>query len=261
MRLLVVDWDYFFHNRLQAGDDHWPLYDWGHAESPFFIELIWPIRASGFIRNGIELPGTTGQQHNFWDSFQFMPGADTYFAESNSAAAHVDVAADVTEVWLYDAHHDAGYHSENPDELAEAGVWSCENWMMLYYCLGADLHVRYPTWRWDAFDAEPEPAVRIDRQIDNEDNRPTEVKFDRVFVCRSGAWVPPWLDQEFFAFLNDCPADGEEYQVGGYDVVQREFNLEQAQGHADLVDRHLDERSERTPTADGGHAQAAGDGA
>ncbi|MCH1927432.1 hypothetical protein L6232_21770, partial [Shewanella sp. C31] len=27
----------------------------------------------------------------------------------------------------------------------------------------------------------------------------------RVFLCRSGAWVPPWADAAFFALLEEAP--------------------------------------------------------
>ncbi|MFE6664221.1 hypothetical protein ACFVFH_11770 [Streptomyces sp. NPDC057697] len=29
--------------------------------------------------------------------------------------------------------------------------------------------------------------------------------FDLVFVCRSGAWVPPWADASFTDFLHSAP--------------------------------------------------------
>jgi hypothetical protein len=30
-------------------------------------------------------------------------------------------------------------------------------------------------------------------------------QFDKVFVCRSGAWVPPWFDDAFADFLQIAP--------------------------------------------------------
>ena len=31
------------------------------------------------------------------------------------------------------------------------------------------------------------------------------VRFDRVFVCSSGSWTPPWLDEDFERFIARAP--------------------------------------------------------
>ena len=230
VNLLCVDFDYFFHNRSDFDDPQWQLYDWGHAESLLFIEMLWPIRAAGFLSNGLELPGTTGREVNFWDRFTFSDDASLYAAESNAMAGLPEVADDVDEVWLYDAHHDAGYHDRSVAQLVSEGRWSCENWMILYAALGATLHVRYPTWRRHAFSQEPAPLVPVDRAFDNDvDDLPV---FDRVFVCRSGAWVPPWLDDRFTAFLERCPVRVLT-ELGSYPLTPREFSLDAARRDAD----------------------------
>jgi len=33
--------------------------------------------------------------------------------------------------------------------------------------------------------------------------------FHRAFLCRSGAWVPSWVDPSFFAFLEAAPLPKE----------------------------------------------------
>ncbi|MFG3427618.1 hypothetical protein [Streptomyces californicus] len=73
-RLLVVDFDFFFHNPLQGvaaahrGDPL--LYDWAHAETPFLQEDIWTYRAEDFIQAGVEPPRCEGLD-GFWDRFTF----------------------------------------------------------------------------------------------------------------------------------------------------------------------------------------------
>lgn len=78
--------------------------------------------------------------------------------------------------------------------------------MIFYYLRGVELHMRYPRWRASA--AAPNgpdgaPLVPMDRQVDTWDAHP--LTFDRVFLCRSGAWVPSWVDEEFFEFVAACP--------------------------------------------------------
>lgn len=38
-----------------------------------------------------------------------------------------------------------------------------------------------------------------------DDGDPIAEEFDTVFVCRSGAWVPPWCDGQFEEFLDAAP--------------------------------------------------------
>ncbi len=34
-------------------------------------------------------------------------------------------------------------------------------------------------------------------------NNKNKINIDLVHICRSGAWTPPWLDDEFFKFVED----------------------------------------------------------
>lgn len=207
MRLLVVDWDYFFPlvERPQDGSgNHWQLYDWGHREAPFFQDFIWSIRAVDFKRAGLALPAISGQEKAFWQRFQISPRATLYIADSNSYAFHGQVIRGITSLWLFDAHHDAGYRgSDSLRQIMERKTVTCDDWMLGYDLRGVELHMRYPAWRYYARELEPEPAIDLDRQIDTE--APIPLRFDKVFLCRSSVWVPSWLDQQFFKFVQACP--------------------------------------------------------
>lgn len=246
-RLLVVDWDFFFPMPQITEDAQWQLYDWGHQESMFFITVAWQQRASAFLANDLPLPQPAGWE-DFWERFTYNDeeGVPLYFAESNSAAISTDGPWEegTTEVWLYDAHHDAGYSRKEDSTmeklrqataLIQDGKYSCEDWMICYWRDEANLHVRYPTWREDAFEAEPEPWIPLDRQFDSPDNGP-QGPIDRIFVCRSGAWVPSWCDEAFHTFLSFSPdAVGEQTEVGGMSIEPREFDLGGAQEEADRL--------------------------
>jgi hypothetical protein len=211
-RLLVVDWDFFcvMHEQPREGDGGlWQLYDWGHSEgNPMFRDFVWPIRAAGFARSGLVLPDTSGEERDFWSRFQINSRADLYVADSNSQAAHPRVtgAKPPDEVWLYDAHHDCGYKENAWRMVLETKRLSCEDWMLAYHAYGAELHVRYPRWKDYVFDVEPEPDARfeVDREFDDGANGP-DGPIHKVFVCRSGAWAPPWLDGKFKAFVEAAP--------------------------------------------------------
>lgn len=75
----------------------------------------------------------------------------------------------------------------------------CGNWMCAYALGGASLRVCYPFWRPDAVRREVSPLCPGERAID--EGRAIPLTFDLVFVARSSAWTPPWLDESFDAFL------------------------------------------------------------
>lgn len=207
MKLLVVDFDFFFPTPEGTAGANWQLFDWGHMESPYFIEgPIWISRAAAFSMAGVELPSLSRELKYFWDRVKFNPGAELFYADSNACAVHPRVERGITEVFLLDAHHDSGYTGneytfKDLGAMGRAGKWTCDNWMAFYFITGRLTEVRYPRWRDSRVDGEP--SLRLaNRGID--DGWPIR-EVDRVFVCRSGAWVPPWHDRAFAEFLVSCP--------------------------------------------------------
>ena len=209
MKLLVIDWDFFFPEGYLLKDNKlekaWEFFDWGHSEAnPFFYSLIWPIRASSFLQKDYTLPALTGEEKTFWNRIKVSPKARLYLSDSNSQAIHPKVSAGIDELYLFDAHHDSGYQGKATlEHIRSARAYDCENWMMGYHSRGCLLHMRYPSWRGDAFEAEPAPAIPLERVFD--DGSPLPLTFDRIFICRSSCWVPSWLDDQFQAFVDNAP--------------------------------------------------------
>lgn len=238
-RLLCVDWDYFFFNPMTAGntrDETWQLYDWGHAEAVFFIDgPLWVMRARAFEQSGLPLPGMRkpdGDWEAFWARFTFTApkGAvpDTgapvaYAADSNAHAgtlAPPDGSTAFESVTLFDAHHDSGYRIASYTDYLHQTSFSCEDWVLEQQRRGTrDLEVRYPDWFPDGPSNDLPEGVLTRQRVD--DTAPVETVFDTVFVCRSGAWVPPWCDTEFEAFVDAAPFDiawlDEEPRNRGWD--------------------------------------------
>lgn len=213
-RLLVVDFDYFFPNPLENGiatSDDWMLYDWGHNEDhPVeMMDFLWKQRASAFFAAGRDLPRCEGWE-NFWDRFTARPEAPLFVSDSNAdtggflpPTGHGEATSAWAEIHLYDAHHDAGYQHTYTEYLT-SGTYNCEDWTYPHYQRGTKIHMRYPQWRSN-FDAlEPQPSIKLaSRRLD--DGRQVDKQFDAVFLCRSGHWVPPWCDDQFFAFSGLYP--------------------------------------------------------
>lgn len=222
--LLVIDWDFFFENPLDGGgmpeQTKGPkghsvlgLYDWAHREDSMFIETspMWTIRASAFIDAQLPLPHVNDEWKTFAQRFKFEDNGMLVYADSNRVAAFVapDDRTTFESVWLYDAHHDCGYGFRSYNEWLRKfnkdgpnGV-ECEDWMLVHYRNGARLHYRSPAWH-EAYAEEP---PKIPRQVTLDHaaagtREPEDITFAGVVVCRSGAWVPPWCDDDYFAFLD-----------------------------------------------------------
>lgn len=231
--ILVVDFDYFFPNPLEAGevlDGISGLYDWGHREAPFFIEGIWPIRASQFLAAGLPLPRAVVPE-GWWSRFRLTQQPTLLLCDSNAHAGNLLPDGPIGQVWLFDAHHDAGYGATPQEGLQKwnghRSSLNCEDWMLNLYHGGADLHMRYPQWRANGMDMEPEPAVPVDRAVD--DLAPLDIRFHTVLMCRSGAWVPSWCDPDFTALADAYP--GRQRWLD-QSVHPRAFDAAAAQGMA-----------------------------
>ena len=102
-RLLVVDFDFFFPNPLDAGATDTPslrLYDWGHAETVIHREVIWPLRAAAFTAEALPLPRcepTTG----FWDRFTLATDV-LLVADSNAYAGPLAWEDGFDEIVVFD---------------------------------------------------------------------------------------------------------------------------------------------------------------
>jgi hypothetical protein len=239
-RLLSVDWDYFFPIP-NSDDETWLLYDWGHKEAPLFMgSMLWYSRDALFQARGLSRPTVNDQWKTFWSRVEIDPQAEMVFGESHSWAAAQEIAEDVTEVWSFDAHHDLGYNLHDLEDAVQ-GSYTCGTWLVHYVKNGAKVHVRYPEWK----DPEEDGRPKIGQLHDLATYDPLERLpiFDRVFVCRSGAWVPPWCDEDYVTFVHDCPVPYEQKHdlaYHGWPSSPREYDENQVREHVDGMSMALD---------------------
>src|ERR1035437_6857214 len=203
--LLSVDWDFFF-PELSYDPELRSLYDWGHQDGGiFFLHDVWYDRAAGFILNNMPLPTTSGDEATFWSRFRFARGCKLYYAESHHKIYHPRVRRKAFErIVNYDAHHDGGYKMTTEMFLEDRMV-TCQNWAIAFQLSGARIETVSPRWKKGAMDVEPTPAVPMHRHQDTGDSPSRPETFDKIFVCRSGGWTPPWLDNKFEVFIADAP--------------------------------------------------------
>jgi hypothetical protein len=243
--LLVVDFDYFFLNKLEGGyyDDEMMLYDWQHFESEMYRTVLWPSRGSAFVTNGLELP-MVDIPENWWSRFNIAPDAVLEVSDSNLFSGAVNDYETYKHVWLYDAHHDL-YGIKTEEQLEawrDRGKMSCENWMFSHYLRGSKLHWRWPQWHREAKNMRAEIPKFVGCDARKDDMGPLNgIRFDAVSICRSGCWVPPWCDEQFVEFYQSCPVDEI---VGLEDTEPREYKeyLEQHVKMTRMMDDEIREK-------------------
>jgi hypothetical protein len=194
--LLSIDWDYFFPDPIGG-----PMFYAGPpvADLEEMEFRIWLNRSKLYVEGARAIPEASGEEERFWERFRFAPECRLFVAQSHRYCAHPDVRDSITELWNFDAHHDAGYEDQPGEKSSD------ENWIMAY-APEVLKYVRYPQWKVNAFDLEPTTLVPVERAFD--DGGSIDVVFDVVFVCRTDNLVPPWLDNHFEIFVERCPASG-----------------------------------------------------
>lgn len=211
--IVSIDWDYLFPNIA--------AFDWGHIENQFFIHHIWESRVGD--QKAISMRPNYHMEERLRGLLnKRAEGAPLIVAESHSQIwglleQHRDHA-----VLSFDQHHDHGYGStETPKEV------DCSNWAMAAQdYLDIPTTVVYPKWRNDI----PEgPGARTFPAFFDRPWALPEVS--AVFVCRSGAWVPPWVDDRFTDFVQNLAAylGMEQREIDNLDIPpERDFTWHKA---------------------------------
>lgn len=182
-------------------------------EAPFWIKHMWSIRAATALSQGRDLrkelalaadepsPDRLGQ----WLVGRGIKFGKCAVAESHGHAnSYFNRYKDINLIHI-DAHHDFGYHL---DEL------NCDNWVQHLVGHGSVRRITliYPKWRlvehgeWNkCVDGKiskwRKSGIEINVVHGLAENMPTDMVFRKTFICRSGAWVPPWLDTHFINLI------------------------------------------------------------
>ena len=213
--LLSIDFDYFIRE-----DNAW---DWTHGEAPFYQGPMWTIRESQAINAGIDLRKETDPNKYatpkpllFFDTLAHM-GFDfsktpVFVADSHALAYPTFCDAPRkknTRILNFDAHHDLGYDLGQVKKHIAEGICDCADWLMvtLASCKTLTAQVIYPTWKglceWEFTHLArvAEPMVWSKPKVSK-----LAGPISRIFICRSGSWVPPWYDKLFIDFVKSACA-------------------------------------------------------
>lgn len=195
--ILSIDWDWF----IPTVD----AFDLGHHESEFFLNALWHTR--GYL---IDQMKTSGQEVDFWSNMRKIVDLQTTeikVSESHLSAFRL-VETSNEHLILVDAHHDCW-----PFDARNKRV-DCANWVAAWiklgrHALGIERCVIWvvPSKEYiKMFQGTIQRGVRNNLMIITMEQLPgvlskIEPEISVVHACRSGCWVPPWLDKEWLAFL------------------------------------------------------------
>lgn len=234
---LSVDYDYFVRSLLDWdwGHQESPFFRggfiWATRVAPFLARGMDLVAEMNPEEHARPLP------LNFWSvleqlGYNFNNVGAYVVADSHSGAGPFfnqlaesgwEEPADV--LVNFDAHHDLGYCEwARIRKLAEEGTCTCDMWLgaLLSWCPELEARIVLPDWLqkdstlqeqiqsvrknlpkgiWSrvemGFFTEPDGTVSDVVSAGDE-----ELEVTAVFVCRSGAWVPPWLDKHFIDFVD-----------------------------------------------------------
>lgn len=211
--LLSIDWDYWCPEK--------PEYDFGHQESPLYIHHLWRGRAAQFLFRGIDYREAMPLEHDEGVpplmvrkrmeelGWKFNLQAPPVVSESHVFAYEqvIGIGEPVTIVNL-DAHHDI-FYQDHASELSKEKHVLCGDWIghLIDNGYPVDRLVQvYPLWR-DTFPYNAEKVHEVQRDFLREHEVEFAVRYGfenvdpkevtHLFICRSGAWTPPWLDLHF----------------------------------------------------------------
>jgi hypothetical protein len=172
-----------------------------------------------------------------------------------------------------DAHHDMGYGDKaSVNRMVAGGQVSCDMWLRSLASMYSEMKVNvvYPNWRFEEFPISDErdalkkvlpPQVlkrtKIGAFVDDNGsvskivNPAKKIEVEALFICRSSAWTPPWLDSQFIEFVESIdehtgsqPLEYVSEHTGNVRPLQirEDFSLERAQAMSaqmkDLMQQH-----------------------
>lgn len=256
---LSIDWDAFI-----PEDPRW---DFAHTEAiaPLWADALWEIRASSMLARGADLEQLTAftpelHPDAFWAALAAsgyeLGGAKIAVADSHLWAAQWFLISNFEDrvkaprIVHVDAHHDLGYNGmKSLNASVRKAHVDAGNWLGVYLRLfpKASATLVFPSWNDHAIDnalvqAPMTASVRKRVTFQQWPALPPGERVTRVFVCRSGAWSPPWHDNAFDKFIADLKDVAcEDHVVQMEPTDNRAWNSERVAARAQVEKQMLEQ--------------------
>jgi len=187
---VTIDFDFF------VKED--PAWDFGHQESLLFLNMIWESRVG--LANELK---TDGNERGFWKWLHKHSGVEyAPMCVSDSHAYACNIHQSINRVIIIDAHHDCWQGDSLGVDKRDRNIY-CHNWLRewLLQKKGRSALWVKPVWPKDGLILPDDMKSRV-KEVTWSKSLDLGLQGSTiVHVCRSGCWVPPWLDKAFLAFL------------------------------------------------------------
>lgn len=223
--LLSVDWDYFIYTR-----NNWGSYIENNRSliDSWYRRYIQAKARGEDIREAFRL---SDELDGFWERirrhFSFDNSIKVYVSDSHALSYEIARKHNCKTVYLFDAHADLGYGGISSLNFEV----NCSNWLgkLLKENQAREAYIFYSPYTSE----KPEHFRQINAMFNTRycgfsDLEGKCVNVSAVHICRSGAWTPPWLDNDFIRFVD---ALGIPYEIT--DCPERKWDPE----HMSLADQ------------------------
>jgi hypothetical protein len=263
---LSVDWDYFVRSlpEWDWGHKESPFFQssamWAIRASQLLVSGVdlreemdpakWSTPKPETFFSVLEQLGYDFSQCDYLNISDSHAGAGPVFCQIGEMDEEPEVLVS------FDAHHDLGYHGwAQTRDLLEAGQFMCDMWMCGVMAKFPQLKVRilYPPWQtkkdleWERKSIKsqlPSPMqkrVLADIFYDDASDGVSPVakppkgetfEVKALYICRSSAWTPPWLDEAFVEFVESA---GEVTYLAAYNpFLERGQDIDPLQVRSDF---------------------------
>ncbi|NEU05901.1 arginase [Clostridium senegalense] len=209
--LLSVDWDYFVYTQKE---------NWGsYIENNRNVINLWYKRYIQCRNRGKSIEKSFELSKNaniFWNkikrNFKFDKNLKVYISDSHVLSYDIAKKYDCNEVYLFDAHSDLGYGGLSSLNFEV----NCANWLgkLLKNNIINKANIIYSPYTTEKPEYFKEIKNKYNVNFIDIDDLEKDIYVPSLHICRSGAWTPPWFDEDFKKFIDelkvpykivDCP--------------------------------------------------------
>lgn len=216
--LLSVDWDYFI--RIPGESSY------SYTESKRNVTGIWYKRFLLSRSRGTDIREVyrlSEEAPSFWKKirkyFQFNGDIKGIVSDSHVLSYSIAKEYCCDTVYLFDAHSDLGYGGISALDFE----LNCANWLgkLLKEKAISRAYIVYSPFTME----KPSYFSQMNRMFDIQyigfDEMKEKISLNALHICRSGAWTPPWYDNDFLQFIREA---GVPVEVT--DCPERKWNTE-----------------------------------
>lgn len=199
IRLLSVDWDYFIFTE--------STYQGSYLENRRSLIDEWYRRYIVSKQAGKDICRfykLCPEFRSFWNRirefFRFSENVKVFVSDSHSLSYKIARESNADTVYLFDAHSDLGYGG-----MASLNFEvNCANWLgkLLKEKAVSRAFIAYSPYTTENPDYFKAMNHRFSIRYTDINGFKPFIDISAVHICRSGAWVPPWFDNDFMWFVN-----------------------------------------------------------